>query len=33
MGCHAQNLSEPLVRIQVVLRVTPGEILVDIFLE
>jgi hypothetical protein len=29
----AENLSEPLVGIQVILRVIPGEILVEVFLE
>jgi hypothetical protein len=33
LGYQAENLSELLVRIQVILRVIPGETLVEIFLE
>jgi hypothetical protein len=33
MGYHAENLSELLVRIQVILKAIPGETLVEVFLE
>jgi hypothetical protein len=33
MGYHAENLSELLVRIQVILRAIQGERLVEVFLE
>jgi hypothetical protein len=33
MGRHAENLSELLVRIQVIMRAIPGETLVEVFLE
>jgi hypothetical protein len=33
LGNRAENLSELLVRIQVILRAIPGETLVDVFLE
>jgi hypothetical protein len=33
MGCHAENLSELLVRTQVILRAIPGETFIEVFLE
>jgi hypothetical protein len=33
MGCHVENLSELLVRIQVILSAIPSEIFVEVFLE
>jgi hypothetical protein len=33
MGRRAENLSEPLVRIHLILRAIPGETLVEAFLE